>query len=109
MSKFYVTTNVIDNYRFTFKTADGRKLLHGAGFYSKATCLQGIAHVKSYADNAGCFLRKGGENKRFYFVLQSEKGKPLAVSEMYNTYHDMEAAINTVKEQAAKARIIEEN
>lgn len=103
MSKFHVAANLIGNYLFTFKTDTGQQLLYGAGFYTKAACLQALSLIKTSAPDRDRYVQKGVEGK-YYFVLMSEKGRSVGVSGLHKTRESLEAAIKLVQETAPTAK-----
>ncbi|MCK7558687.1 YegP family protein [Chitinophaga sedimenti] len=106
MSTFYIATNPIDNYWFTLRSDSGEKLLHAAGFYTKAACLQGITQIKAAAVLPERYVRKGMEQHRHFFVLLSEKGKSIAVSEIFKTDTEMERALTEIIETVMTANLV---
>jgi uncharacterized protein YegP (UPF0339 family) len=106
MNKFVMERNVIDRYRFSFHNEMGQKLLHGHSFHNKANCLQAISQARASAANPDCYLRRGTEQKHYSFILLSEKGISVGVSNLYKGASEMERAIAEVMQTAEAAQTI---
>jgi hypothetical protein len=87
-------------YRFRLLARNGRNILSGEGYRSKAGCWNGIRAAKKNAVVDKRYLRKAASGGRSYFVLVSPNGKTIGVSQRYASKRLCEAGIRSVRRNA---------
>ncbi len=87
-------------YYFRLLARNGRNILSGEGYRSKAGCWNGIRAAKKNAVVDKRYLRKAASGGRSYFVLVSPNGKTIGVSQRYASKRLCEAGIRSVRRNA---------
>ncbi|SNZ01184.1 YegP family protein [Flagellimonas pacifica] len=90
-------------YRYRLRARNGEIILHGEGYTTKQSCLNGIDSVKRNAPYDRRYERKVATNGQYYFVLKASNGEPIGVSETYTTTAARENGIAAVKSVAPTA------
>ena len=90
---------------FNLKAANGRVILTGETYQSKAAALGGIDSVKKNARGDANFERKVSKRSEPYFVLRAANKEIIGTSEMYSSPATMEDGIASVKANAADASV----
>ncbi|UYQ92874.1 hypothetical protein MKQ68_22600 [Chitinophaga horti] len=106
MNKFHIAINPVGSYLVRFKSDTGKTIFYAATFSTKAACLQTIAQIRVSVERPERFIRKGMENGRCFFVLQSEKGRSIGVSEIFDNERTMEDAITQLQMTAPAATLV---
>ena len=122
MSKFVIRT-VNSGVKFDLKAGNGETILTSEVYTSEAACRNGVESVKTNAPAANVenqtvegyetlthpkfemYEDKGGE---FRFRLKARNGQIIGVSEGYKAKASCLNGIESVKENAAVAEIVEE-
>ena len=122
MGKF-VIRNVASGVKFDLKATNGQVIATSESYKTKATCVKGLMSVKMNAAAANVedqtvegyaaaqhpkfemYVDKAGE---YRFRLKARNGKVIAVSEGYVTKVNCENGIQSVKNNAPDAEIVEE-
>lgn len=108
MGKFIITKRKNGEYQFNLKAGNGQTILSSEGYTTKAGCKNGIESVKENAPLDSRYERLTSKNSQYYFNLKSSNGKIIGTSEMYTTSYARENGIESVKENAPNAEIIDE-
>lgn len=108
MGKFVITKRVNDEYQFNLKAGNGEIIITSEGYKAKDSCKKGIESVKINSQDDSRFERKIAINDKFYFVLKARNGEIIGKSQMYATKQSMEKGIDSVKENAPHAEIVDE-
>ena len=103
MGKFLITKRKNNEFQFNLKATNGQVILTSEGYTTKASCENGIDSVKTNSQDDARFDRKISSNKKFYFNLKAKNGEIIGTSEMYESSHNMENGIDSVKNNAPKA------
>ena len=122
MGKF-VIRNVASGVKFDLKATNGQVIATSESYKTKAACVKGLMSVKMNAAAANVedqtvegyaaaqhpkfemYVDKAGE---YRFRLKARNGKVIAVSEGYVTKVNCENGIQSVKNNAPDAEIVEE-
>lgn len=108
MGKFVITQRVNREYQFNLKAGNGEIILTSEGYTTKDSCKKGIESVKVNSQIDSRFDRRVAVNDKYYFVLKAGNGEIIGKSQLYSTKHGMENGIDSVKENAPDAQIVDE-
>ncbi len=95
------------NFRFRLKNAEGSVVLSSDAYESKKTCLEAIKKVRNYAIHASYYERKTTNNGRFQFRLKAKNHHVIARSPAYESPSQRDAALSTVRQNAADVQVEE--
>jgi uncharacterized protein YegP (UPF0339 family) len=107
MGKFIITKRTNGEYQFSLVAGNGQKILVSEGYSAKENCLNGIASVKTNAQNDSNFDRRTSTNGKFYFNLKAKNGQIIGTSELYESIAARENGIFSVQRNSQIAEIIE--
>ncbi len=96
-----------EEFYFRLKAKNGEIILQSEGYKTKAGCRNGVESVKTNAPNDDLYERKESTNEKFFFVLKAKNHEVIGKSQMYKTKESRDNGINSVKENAPNALIIE--
>lgn len=105
--KFEVKTVSNGEFMFNLIASNGQKILTSETYKQKASALNGIESVKKNAVLAERFESKVAANGQFYFVLKAGNHEIIGRSEMYKTEDGRDNGIESVKNHAPEAEIVE--
>jgi uncharacterized protein len=108
MGKFIITKRTNGEYQFNLEASNGRVILTSEGYTTKASCNKGIESVKNNAPTDTRYNRKIAGNGSFYFNLKAANGEIIGTSQMYSTAAMRDNGIESVKENAPNASVIDE-
>lgn len=108
MGKFIITKRKDGEYQFNLKAGNGEIILTSEGYVAKSGCKNGIESVKVNSKIDSRFERRTSINNKDYFVLKAGNGEIIGKSQLYSTKQGMENGIQSVKENAPQAEIIDE-
>ena len=108
MGKFIITKRTNGQYQFNLEAANGRVILTSEGYTAKAGCNKGIESVKTNAATDARYDRKEAKNGAYYFNLKAVNNEIIGTSQMYNTAETRDDGIESVKENAPNASVIDE-
>ena len=97
MGKFIMIRRVNGQYQFNLLAGNGKIILTSGGYAYKKTCKKGIRSVKINAQEDCQYQRKVAVDGKYFFCLQSKNGRPIGVSEMYDSLQAMDKGIKAVK------------
>ena len=101
--RFEVTTDAGGKVGFSLKARNGRTILTGQRYASKAGAQNGVRSVRDNVGDDAKFERKTAKDGRPYFVLHAGNGQVIGQSQMYASSRSMEKGIASVKRHAAEA------
>jgi len=90
---------------FNLKAANGEVILTSQMYKEKEGALEGIASVKTNVSQDARFERKTAKNGQPFFVLKAANGETIGKSETYSSNTAMEHGIESVRKNAASAKI----
>jgi len=108
MGKFIITKRKNDEYQFNLEASNGQVILTSEGYTTKASCKNGIESVKNNAALDSRYDRKLAKNDSYYFNLKAANGEVIGTSQMYSTIYGRENGIDSVKNNAPNATILDE-
>ncbi|BAP29681.1 protein of unknown function DUF1508 [Chryseobacterium sp. StRB126] len=108
MGKFIITQRVNKEYQFNLKAKNGEIILTSEGYVQKVSCQKGIESVKTNSQDDTRYDRRIAVNEKEYFVLKARNGEIIGKSQLYSSKSGMENGIESVKQNAPTAEIIDE-
>lgn len=105
MGKFEIKKDKSNQFRFNLKAGNGQVILSSEAYATKTACENGIASVKSNAQDDKRYDRKTAKNGSPYFNLKATNGQVIGASEMYSNANAMENGIESIKKNAPDASI----
>lgn len=107
MGKFVISKRSNGDYQFVLKAGNGEPILMSQGYAFKSSCENGINSVKNNAEDDYSYEKKTSSDGKFYFTLKAGNGQVIGASEMYATEQGMLKGIESVKNNAPDAEIVE--
>lgn len=95
------------SHYFVLKAGNGQVILQSEMYTSKQACENGIESVQENSGDDTKFARMESSNGKHYFNLKAGNGQIIGTSQMYEDKSGMENGIESVKENALEARILE--
>jgi uncharacterized protein YegP (UPF0339 family) len=92
-------------FMFNLKAANGQVILTSELYKTKPSAENGIDSVRKNATRAGAFEVKANAKDEPYFILKATNGQEVGRSEYYSSKTAMENGMDSVKKNAAEARI----
>ncbi|MDJ0592918.1 MAG: YegP family protein [Pleurocapsa sp. MO_226.B13] len=105
--KFEIKKSKDNQFYFNLKAGNGEIILTSEMYKAKASAEKGIASVKTNAPDDGRYDRKTATNGQFYFNLKAANGEVIGTSEMYTTSSARDNGIESVKNNAPEAAIVD--
>jgi uncharacterized protein len=105
--KFEIKQSTAGKFHFNLKAGNGEIILTSETYASKQGAETGIASVKRNAPSDANYERKTATNGSPYFVLKAANGEPIGRSETYSSKSAMENGIESVKQNAPTAPIVD--
>lgn len=102
MSRYVITKKDNGDYQFDLESDTGNVIFTSESFSTKKNCKKGIKSVKSNALLPNQYERKKEEDES-YFILRSQKGKIMGMSQSYKSESGFENAILSVMQTAPDA------
>ena len=102
MSRYVITKKDNGDYQFDLESDTGNVIFTSESFSTKKNCKKGINSVKSNALLPNQYERKKEEDES-YFILRSQKGKIMGMSQSYKSESGFENAILSVMQTAPDA------
>ena len=94
-------------YYFRLKAKNGQIILSSQGYASKSGAKNGVESVKKNCGNDDCFDRKVAANGKHHFNLLAANKQIIGSSQMYAAKQGMENGIQSVKNTAPEADVVE--
>lgn len=108
MGKFTISKRKNDEYQFNLKAGNGEIILISEGYTTKANCKNGIESVRINSQDDSRYDRRVAVNEKDYFVLKARNGEIIGKSQYYSSKLSMEIGIDSVKNNAPTAEIVDE-
>lgn len=105
--KFEISQSKNDKYMFNLKAGNGQVILTSQMYESKASALNGVESVKTNGGNDARFERATSSAGQPYFTLKAANGQVIGRSEMYSSNAAMENGIQSVKNNAPDASVVD--
>jgi Uncharacterized conserved protein len=107
MSKFEITRRKNRQFQFNLKAKNGETILISEGYTAKHNCIKGIEAVRKNCETESRYEKRKVRSKRFYFTLKAANGQILCTSEKYTTLIEMDNDIESIKENAPEAQVVD--
>lgn len=107
MGKFEITKRVDDHFMFNLKASNGEIVLTSQGYTSKSSCQNGIESVKANCVDKKMFIKETASDGSHYFNLTAANAQVIGTSQMYASAQGRDNGIDSVKENAPKAEVID--
>lgn len=108
MGKFIISKRKNGQYQFNLKAGNGQTILSSEGYTTKTACKNGITSVKTNAPFDSRYDKRIAVNGQYYFNLKAGNGEIIGTSEMYTTTAARDNVIESVKNNAPNAEIVDE-
>lgn len=105
--KFEIYTDKAGEFRFRLKASNGQSILASEGYKAKSGCTNGIESVKKNAFSDSNYERKSTNSGKFMFNLKAANNQIIGTSESYETAAARDNGIESVKNNAPSAVIVE--
>ena len=105
--KFEIYTDKAGEFRFRLKASNGQTILASEGYKAKSGCTNGIESVKKNASNDSNYERKSTNSGKFMFNLKAANSQVIGTSESYETAAARDNGIESVKNNAPSAVVVE--
>ena len=106
--KFELRKTEKGEFRFNLHASNGQVILSSEGYTSKDGALNGISSIRKNAITDDCFERNTAKDGSPYFNLKATNGHVIGTSEMYSSSSSMENGINSVKNHAPEAELVDQ-
>ncbi|MFS8371489.1 YegP family protein [Acetobacter indonesiensis] len=105
--KFELYKDKAEEYRFRLKAGNGEIILVSEGYKQKASAENGIDSVKKNAPIEAHYEKKESASSKPMFNLKASNGQIIGTSELYNSTSARDAGIESVKNNAPTATIVD--
>lgn len=105
--KFEIFKDKAGEYRFRLKAGNGEIILASEGYEGKASCKNGIESVKKNAPDDSRYERKTGATGKYSFNLRAVNNQVIGTSEAYNSEAARDNGIQSVKNNAPSASVVD--
>lgn len=102
---FEITKNDKGEFYFKLVTPEGKTLLRSEGYTAKASAKNGVESVRKNATADGHLEVKEAKDGRPYLNLKAANGQVVATSPMFADAAACDAAVASIKADAAKAKV----
>lgn len=105
--KFGLYNDKAGEFRFRLKAANGENILSGEGYTTKSACLTGIDSVRKNAPVDERYERNVNSAGKPYFNLKAGNHQIIGTSQAYSSDSSMENGIQSVKNNAPSAELVD--
>ena len=105
--KFELKTAKNGKFHFNLKATNGQVILSSEMYETRKAAENGIASVKKNASDEKRYDRKTSNKGDHYFTLKAANGEVIGKSEMYQSPRGMNNGVESVKRNAADAKVVE--
>ncbi|MFA9390141.1 MAG: YegP family protein [Prolixibacteraceae bacterium] len=107
MGKFEISKRKDANFMFNLKASNGEIIMTSQGYTAKLSCQNGIESVKVNSVDRNMFIKEIASDGSFYFNLTAVNAQIIGTSQMYTSTQGRDNGIESVKENAAKAEVLD--
>jgi uncharacterized protein YegP (UPF0339 family) len=108
MGKFVIRKASNGEHYFNLKADNGKNILTSERYTTKAACYDGVGTVKKNSKDDSNYSKEKSNNDEYYFNLKAGNEKVIGTSEMYETSSGRDNGIESVKDNAPDADVVEE-
>lgn len=105
--KFELKQGDSGKFSFNLKSGNGQVVLTSQTYASKTSAVEGIESVRKNSADDGRFVRKEASDGSPFFVLTATNGQTIGKSQMYSGESAMENGIDSVRENAPDAELVD--
>ncbi|MDX1942717.1 MAG: YegP family protein [Saprospiraceae bacterium] len=105
--KFEIYKDNAGKFRFRLKAGNGQTILASESYETKAGCKNGAQSVITNSPLDERYERKESSNGKFFFNLRAGNSQVIGTSEMYDTAQGREKGIESVKNSAKGADVVD--
>lgn len=106
-AKFELKIASHNQYYFVLKAPNGETILTSEFYKNKQGALNGIESVRKNSTVKSNYENRISSNGQRYFVLKANNNKIIGISELYNSFQNMEKGIKSIIKFAKNAKIKE--
>lgn len=107
VAKFEIYADKGDEFRFRLKAGNGEVILSSEGYKQKASAVHGISSVQTNARHDKLYERKTNSAGRPMFNLKAGNGQIIGTSQSYSSEAAREKGIESVKNNAPDAMMVD--
>ncbi len=107
MGKLEIKTSSNSQYYFVLKAGNWEVILNSETYTTKSSCENWIDSVRENSANDDNYERLESKDDQYYFNLKAANWEIIGNSETYTSEHWMENWIQSVKENAPIAEIVD--
>jgi uncharacterized protein len=96
-----------EHWHFNLLAGNHEPILHSEMYNSKSAAENGIESVRKNSARDGAFETKETKNGQYHFVLKATNGQIIGQSEQYASESGCKNGIESVKKNAADAKVVE--
>ncbi len=105
--KFEIYKDAAGEFRFRLKATNGQNILASEGYKDKSGCNNGIASVQKNSGDDDRYERKESTSGKFMFNLKAANHQVIGTSQLYESPQSRDNGIESVKNNAPSAEIID--
>jgi len=105
--KFEIYQDKGGEFRFRLKASNGQNILASEGYKAKSGCTNGIESVKKNAPDDGRYERKETTAGKYMFNLKAGNSQVIGTSASYESVASRDNGIESVKNHAADATVVD--
>lgn len=106
--KFVISRRSNGEFQFCLCASNGQTILASEGYSSRDACMNGIESVRKNAPDPGRFESREASDGRPYFVLKAANHQIIGQSQMYASVAARDNGIESVRNHAPAATVVEE-
>lgn len=104
---FVIEKGSSGKYRFNLRAGNHEIILTSETYEAKSGAENGIESVRKNAKDDARYVRKTSSNGSPYFTLTAGNGQVIGTSELYSSTAARDKGIESVKENAPAAKVID--
>lgn len=103
----YVIRASADGYNFIMLAENGQVILTSEMYLTLSECKTAIAQVRTNCLIDSRYELKKSGDKKYYFILKTQVGQVIGISEMYDTVAEVQLGIASVKRNGVNSQEVE--
>jgi uncharacterized protein YegP (UPF0339 family) len=107
MGKIEISKRKDETFMFNLKASNGEVILTSQGYEAKSGSQNGIESVKVNSVVKKMFIKETASDGSLYFNLTATNNQIIGTSQMYTSSQGRDNGIDSVRENAAKAEVID--
>lgn len=106
-AKYVIRKDQSGQYSFVLKADNGATILSSESYTTKLSVLNGIESVRVNGKIESRFEIRKASNGSYYFALKAANHQIIGISEFYTTRDAVQAAVESVRNIAAGAGVLD--